>query len=155
MRAGRVLYRFGLARIDHRTDRMDATMSALTFRDGGTWCFLMTDPPHRKWTGPFASEPPDVPRRGNVMALRTQSVRLGKIFKLLLSASLPGEVVAARDAMLAVINSEGCDLHDLAQVLTDGLQPPRATGWKTPGLEDSPRVIATLGARQQISNARG
>jgi hypothetical protein len=60
------------------------------------------------------------------MALRTQSVRLGKIFKLLLSASLPGEVVAARDAKLTVINSEGCDLHDLAQVLTDGLRPPRA-----------------------------
>ena len=78
------------------------------------------------------------------MALRAQSVRLEKIFKLLLSASLPGEVVAARDAMLTVINSEGCDLHDLAQVLTDNLRPPRA-GWKPPGPEDSPRVIATLG----------
>ena len=46
------------------------------------------------------------------MALQTQSVRVEKMFKLLLSASLPGKVVAARDTMLAVINSEGCDLHD-------------------------------------------
>jgi hypothetical protein len=58
MRAGRVLYGFVLARINHRTeffsgaDRMDATMSALTFRDGGTWWFLMTDPPHPKWRVP-------------------------------------------------------------------------------------------------------
>jgi hypothetical protein len=76
------------------------------------------------------------------MTLQAQAVRLEKCFKVLLSASLPGEVVAARDAMLTIINGEKCDLHDLAKVLADGLKPPRA-GWQPPEPEDSPRVIAT------------
>jgi hypothetical protein len=67
--------------------------------------------------------------------LTAHSEKLCKIFKLLLSASSPGEVVAARNAMLAVVGGEDMDLHDLAQVLADGLRPRQTVVYKPPSIE--------------------
>jgi hypothetical protein len=60
--------------------------------------------------------------------------KLAKIFRLLLSATSPGEVVAARDAMLSLINGHKMDLHDLAAVLVKGFNPPVL--YKPPSIEE-------------------
>jgi hypothetical protein len=49
------------------------------------------------------------------MALAAHSERLHKIFLLLLSATSPGEVFAARNAMVRIAEEEQADIHDLAK----------------------------------------
>jgi hypothetical protein len=55
--------------------------------------------------------------------LKSHSERLKKLFLMLLSSTADGEVVAARNAMMRLVQSTGSDLHGLAQVLVDGLTP--------------------------------
>jgi len=57
------------------------------------------------------------------MTLKTHSDRLVKLFKLMMSSSLAGEVVNARDMIVKVLASEKKDIHDLANVLVSGLDP--------------------------------
>jgi hypothetical protein len=49
------------------------------------------------------------------MALTAHSERLRKLFLLLLSATSPGEVFAAREAMVRIVEGERADVHDLAK----------------------------------------
>ena len=58
-------------------------------------------------------------------SLSVHSEKLKKFFLLLLSSDAAGEVIAARDAMMRLVKSNGGDLHELAQVLMDGLTPQK------------------------------
>jgi hypothetical protein len=79
-----------------------------------------------------------------VSALRAHSDKLKKLFLVLLSASVDGEVVAARNAMMRTVESVGADLHELAQVLMDGLAPQKEIVFveRAPSREAPARDIA-------------
>ena len=77
------------------------------------------------------------------MSLKSHSVRLTKLFKLMMSAGSAGEVVNARDAIVKIVAAENQDIHDLADVLASGLDPKEAVVWKPPTLDEPARDIAS------------
>lgn len=60
----------------------------------------------------------------------------------MMSAPSPGEVANARDALVKIVVAERKDIHDLADVLVNGLDPKQATVWKPPSLDEPARDIA-------------
>jgi hypothetical protein len=78
------------------------------------------------------------------ISLKVHSEKLRKLFLMLLSSTADGEVVAARNAMMRLVQSTGSDLHGLAQVLVDGLTPQTQIIFKerAPSAEMPARDIA-------------
>jgi hypothetical protein len=54
--------------------------------------------------------------------------KLRKAFVLLLGSDKPGEMAAARDAVLRLARNEQCGLHELAAALIVGLKKVRGIG---------------------------
>jgi hypothetical protein len=79
-----------------------------------------------------------------VSALQNHSEKLKKLFLVLLSSTADGEVVAARNAMMRLVQSTGADLHALAQVPVNGLTPQTEIVYveRPPSTEQSARDIA-------------
>ena len=76
------------------------------------------------------------------MSLKAHGDRLAKLFRLMMSASSPGEIANARDAIMKIVAAERQDVHDLANVLVNGLDPKGAVIWKPPSLDEPARDIA-------------
>jgi hypothetical protein len=54
--------------------------------------------------------------------------KLRKAFVLMLGSNKPGEIVAARDAVLRLAQNEWCGLHELAAALIVGLKKVQGAG---------------------------
>jgi len=82
------------------------------------------------------------------MALAAHSERLHKIFLLLLSATSPGEVFAARNAMVRIAEEEQADIHDLAKAF--GVMPVVSLRRQRPQ-GDRSVVLATVSQRRSAA----
>lgn len=69
---------------------------------------------------------------------------LHKTMLLLLRATMPGEIVAARDALLRVIQAEKYDVHTVAHVLTGSLVEWKANGKKKPSTRQMAQFCTTM-----------
>jgi hypothetical protein len=70
--------------------------------------------------------------------------RLAQLLRLLLSATQPGEIVAAQGAMNRTLGANGLDLHVLADIVDDGTsrywhEPGWDPGWRDKVLYASSR----------------
>jgi hypothetical protein len=69
--------------------------------------------------------------------------KLHKTMLLMLRATMPGEIVAARDALLRVAQAEKYDVHTMAHELTGALIAWRASGKEKPDTKQMARFCMT------------